>query len=418
MKKNQLSVRLNGEPVGILEQTLTGKMVFTYDNSATQAISIGMPIREEPYGEISSQAYFGGLLPESEIVKKIIGKRYGVSPNNNFALLKAIGYDCAGAISLHPIDEPITSQHSFPLTGKIITDDELYQHIKELPKKPLFMDIEGLRLSLAGVQDKAAVCMINKQIALAENGCPTTHILKPATNNFEGIAENEYFCLKIAKRIGLPIPDIELRQIKDITFLLIERYDRRIKNNHIERIHQEDFCQVLGILTSKKYQNEGGPSFKNCFELLKNTTQPAIDRNLLASVLIFNYLIGNMDAHGKNFSLLHHAQTNIRLAPFYDILCTRVYPSLTFKMAMKIGSQYDADNVLPRHWEQLCEDTHYRYPALKTLIKKQAEIILEAAAYERKILAETNCNITIIDKIIKTIENNIAITLNKFQHHL
>lgn len=407
MKKNLLSVRLFGKQIGILEQTATGKKTFTYDTSATEIISLGMPLREESYGEVQCEAFFGGLLPESETVKKIIGKRYGVSAHNSFALLKAIGYDCAGAISCHAIDEPIISQRSVPLTGKIITEDELYRHIKDLPQKPLFMDIDGLRLSLAGIQDKAAVCMIDGQIALAQDGCPTTHLLKPSSPHYPGIAENEYFCLKIAKGIGLPVPNVDLRHIKDSTFLLIERYDRHIQNKQVERIHQEDFCQALGVLSSRKYQNEGGPSFKDCFELLKKTTQPAIDRNFLASALVFNYLVGNMDAHGKNFALLHNTQSNIRLAPFYDIVCTQVYPTLTSKMAMKIGSKYNANDVLARHWEQLCNEVGYGYPAMKKLIENQAESILKAATQERDILINNGQTIPIIDKIITTIEKNI-----------
>lgn len=414
MNKNQLSIRLHGEPVGILEQTPTGKKAFTYNSSAVMPISIGMPVCEESYGEQQCEAFFGGLLPESEVAKQIIGKRYGISPNNSFALLRAIGYDCAGAISCHAIDEPIIPQHSVPLTGKIITENELYEHIKELPKKPLFMDVEGLKLSLAGVQDKAAICLIDNQVALPENGCPTTHILKPAQPHFEGIAENEYFVLKLAKRIGLPVPEVELRKIKDITFLLIERYDRHIKNNNIERIHQEDFCQALGVTSLKKYQNEGGPGFKNCFDLLKNTTQPAIDRNLLASVVVFNYLVCNMDAHGKNFSLFHNAASNIRLAPFYDIVCTRVYQKLTSKMAMKIGSKYDADHVLPRHWKQLCEEVNYRYLAMAGLIETLGHQIKDAAVQEKEQLQANGIDNPIIDKIINVIEGNIDQTLKRF----
>lgn len=255
MKNNQLSIRLYGLPVGVLEQTSTGKMRFTYNSSANQAISINMPLREEPYESIASEAYFGGLLPESDVVKKIIGKRYGISAHNHFALLKAIGYDCAGAISCHEINEEITEQSSFPLMGNIMTEDNLYEHIIALPQKPLFMDdINELRLSLAGAQDKAAVCLIDNQVAIAKNGCPTTHILKPSSRAFPGMAENEYFCLRLAKKIGLAVPDIQLRKIKGITFLLIERYDRRIKNMQVARIHQEDFCQALGMLSSKKYQ--------------------------------------------------------------------------------------------------------------------------------------------------------------------
>lgn len=415
MKTKQLSVRLNGTHIGILEQTQTESMRFTYDASATLAISIGMPIREEPYGEKQSEAYFGGLLPESEFVKKIIGKRYGVSHNNNFSLLKAIGYDCAGAISCFPMDEPIHPQSSHALTVRVVTDKELYKHIKELPERPLFLGVDGLRLSLAGAQDKAAVCVVDNQIALAENGCPTTHILKPTSAYFEGLAENEYFCLSIAKKIGLSIPDIQLRKIDDITFFLIERYDRRVKNGYVERIHQEDFCQALGVLSSKKYQNEGGPGFKDCFDLLKQITQPAVDRNQLAATLVFNYLIGNMDAHGKNFSLLHHSQSNIRLAPLYDLVCTQAYSKLSSKMAMKIGTKYDAENLFPRHWEQLCKNIGYRYIAIKELIEEQSTSILKAAATERDALAAAGHNISIIDKVITVIEKNIDQTLGKFK---
>lgn len=113
-----------------------------------------MPVREEAYGEVQCEAFFGGLLPESDLARREIGKRYGISYNNSFALLKAIGYDCAGAISCHAIDEPVISRKFFALTGKMVTEKELYKHIKDLPRKPLFMDVDGLRLSLAGVHDK------------------------------------------------------------------------------------------------------------------------------------------------------------------------------------------------------------------------------------------------------------------------
>lgn len=411
MKNKQLSIRLNGTQVGILEQNLAGNMIFTYDSSATHAISIGMPVRSPPYNEKQTEAYFGGLLPEGEAARKIIGRKYGISHANTFSLLKAIGYDCAGAISCHAIDEPYATQPSFPLTGKMITEDELYHHIKELPKKPLFLDVDGLRLSLAGVQDKAAVCIIDNKIALAENGCPTTHILKPSSLHFEGMAENEYFCLSIAKKIGLPVPDIQLRRVHDITYLVIARYDRHIKDNQVSRIHQEDFCQALGVLSSKKYQNEGGPGFKECFTLLNQVSQPAVDRNLLASALVFNYLIGNMDAHAKNFSLLHHSQATIRLTPFYDILCTRVYPNLTAKLAMKIGNTYWADKIANEEWEQLCKEIGYRFIAMKKLIRDHGELIFKTALIERENLKSEKFDIGIIDRIMNIIEDNIKRTL-------
>lgn len=415
MKKNQLSIRLHGEPVGILMQTLTGKMSFIYNKDATMALSIGMPIREEPYDEVRSEAFFGGLLPESDIARKAIGKQYGISYNNSFSLLEAIGYDCAGAISCHAMDEPITQQRTFTLAGKMVSDNELYQHIKDLPKKPLFMDVDGLRLSLAGVHDKAAVCLIDNQIAFPENGCPTTHILKPASREYDGLVENEYFCLETAKQLGLPTPKIEIRKIKDISYLLIERYDRRVQNNKIERIHQEDFCQALGFPSAKKYQKEGGPSFKECFDLLKNTTQPAISRNMLASAMVFNYLICNMDAHSKNFSLLQMNPAQFSMARFYDIICTRVYKDLTSKMAMKIGSKYGIEDIFPRHWEQLCHDIDYSFPALKQLIIKQGNELLKATDLNKEFFIETTGNAIMINRIIELVRQHVIKTLKRFE---
>lgn len=410
MKQQQLSIRLHGKPVGVLVQTPTGKMAFSYDRDAKQAISVAMPLREKPYGHMVCEAYFGGLLPENDIAKKILGQRYGVSPRNSFALLTAIGHDCAGAISCCPMEAPVELEH--PLTARVIYPDTLYQHIKELPRKPLFMDVDGLRLSLAGVQDKAAVCLIDGQIALAQHGCPTTHILKPASVYFAGIVENEYFCLRLAQRVGLPVPAISFHRCKDITFLLIERYDRRIVNGVVERIHQEDFCQAMSIVSARKYQNESGPGFKECFALLMETAQPAIDRNLLAAALVFNYLIGNMDAHGKNFALLHHAPQQIRLAPFYDMLCTRVYEGLTTKMAMKIGTEYAMDQLRAKHWQQLCHEIGYRYGVMQECLQHYVTLMLSAIPEEKALLLAAGCPPSTLDPIIACIDSQLKRSLD------
>jgi serine/threonine-protein kinase HipA len=428
-----LEVHLYGEPIGLLEQTLAGKMHFTYNPDAVRPISIGMPIQNEPYDEIHTEAYFGGLLPESEMAKKAIGKRYGVNYHNSFSLLKAIGYDCAGAVSLHALEE-LTQQQgviSFPLEGRVLSEQELYQHIRELPQKPLFLGVEGLRLSLAGAQDKAAVCLIDNEVALPQNGCPTTHILKPAIQGFDGMVHNEYLCLKLAQQIGLKVPFVEIRWAQDMPYLLIERYDRIVQDNQVQRIHQEDFCQALGIVSSRKYQNDGGPDFKACFELLYNTTQPVKDRNALAALMIFNYLIGNMDAHGKNFSLLHsrrrvrakpgtfsaiYTDNFIELTPVYDVVCTRAYPDLTEKMAMKIGGYYEWDKILPRHWERHCKEIGYSYPALRKLLHQQALIMLDAVQTERNQLIEANLFHVIIDEMTRFFERHIRKTLEKFKN--
>lgn len=426
-----LAVHLYGEPIGLLEQTLAGKMRFTYYPDAVRSLSIGMPVQTEAYDEIQTEAYFGGLLPESEMARKAIGKRYGVNYHNSFSLLKAIGYDCAGAVSLHALEEQGQPEGAkfFPLEGRVLSEQKFYQHIRELPQKPLFLGVEGLRLSLAGAQDKAAVCLIDNEVALPQNGCPTTHILKPVIQGFDGMVHNEYLCLTLAQRIGLNVPHVEIRWAQDTPYLLIERYDRIVQDNQVQRIHQEDFCQALGIVSSRKYQNDGGPNFKACFDLLYNTTQPVKDRNALAALMVFNYLIGNMDAHGKNFSLLHrpmqgqsvgmllgltHPEDFVELTPVYDVVCTRAYPDLTEKMAMKIGGYYEWDKILPRHWERHCKEIGYSYPALREVLHQQALTILDAVQTERNQLIEANLFHPIVDEMTRFFERHIHKTLERF----
>lgn len=415
MKIKQLSIRLYGVPIGILKLNQVGKMQFTYDNDARSPISISMPIREEPYPESYCEAFFGGLLPESETARKILGKIFNVSPTNSFALLKEIGHDCAGAISCHLPDEPIEPDASVPIQGKTLSEQSLYKHITELPLKPLFLDVEGLRLSLAGVQDKAAICVVDDQVIIPDKNCPTTQLIKPGSRHFPGLVENEYLMLKIANRLGLPVPNAMLRKINDISFILIERYDRQIENNLVSRIHQEDFCQALAVKSNNKYQNEGGPGFKLCFQLLNSTAQPAIARNLMASATIFNFLTGNMDAHAKNFSLLHHKEKYTLLAPFYDLVCTRAYPALTDKMAMKIGKKYKASEVDDKQWSLFCEEINYRHLALKKMIEKMANSIIQIAQQEINKIQEQDMMHPLLIDVLEFLETNIEETVNKIQ---
>ncbi|MBX9770037.1 MAG: type II toxin-antitoxin system HipA family toxin [Candidatus Obscuribacterales bacterium] len=410
----QLSVRLYGLPVGILEQDLRGHMRFTYLDTAARPLSISMPLGKQEYDNNNCVAFFGGLLPESDHARQLLGKRFGISPNSTFSLLREIGRDCAGAISFHAIDQPVRPYEDFDLEGRILSDKELLKYIHELPTRPLFIGVDYLRLSLAGVQNKAAVCLIDGQIAIPQHGCPTTHILKPAIERFTGTVENEYFCMKLAKRLGLSVADVEIRKAKDIQYLLVKRYDRIISGNQIRRIHQEDFCQALTVPTSHKYQNEGGPSFKQCFDLLRQTSTPVVDRTRLAQVMIFNYLMGNNDAHGKNFSLLYLPNDTIQLAPLYDVLSTRIYEDLTKKMAMKIGSKYELDNVEPRHWQQLCQDIGYSYPLLKETLLSQTEAILKAAREEMDLLQDRSFDMAVIANIVSFLDKHCARTLKRF----
>ncbi|ASY73723.1 HipA protein (plasmid) [Sinorhizobium fredii CCBAU 83666] len=176
---------------------------------------------------------------------------------------------------------------------------------------------------MAGAQSKVPVVLIDRRIALPLPGQATTHILKPPIARFPGTTENEAFVKKLGATIGLDIAPVEPRSAEGRSFLLVERYDRvRDASGVVRRIHQEDFCQALGVPPETKYASGGGPTFKDCFELLRRVSaRPATDVLKLLDAAIFNLVVGNADAHGKNFSILYDDH-GPRLAPLHDLLST------------------------------------------------------------------------------------------------
>jgi serine/threonine-protein kinase HipA len=247
---------------------------------------------------------------------------------------------------------------------------------------------EGIRLSLAGAQDKVAVRIEGNDIRLPLGNAPSTHILKPAVARFEGVVYNEALCMTLAAALGLPTAPVEIRSVDGMDYLLVERYDR---HHHragpdgkpaLERLHQEDFCQAQAIVPDHKYQKEGGPSLKKCFALLREVSSaPVVDLARLLDAVIYNWLVGNNDAHGKNFSLLYTGggpeDIETRLSPLYDIVCTVYYPDLSREMAMKIGDQYSSERVTPKDFEKLADEAGLAKPLVRRRVPELAEILLE-----------------------------------------
>lgn len=408
-----LTVRLNQEFTGYLERDKQGGFVFTYAPENKSQLSMSLPLQKESYDNNSCRGFFEGLLPEGEQIRVFIGKKYGINPKNEFSLLKAIGYDCAGAVSFGEYEEnPKSFKSGFiPLEGKKFTDESLEKYITELPFKPLLTNSDGLRLSLAGTQDKMAIILIDNTPALPDKDVPTTYILKPEIKDVEDSIENEFICLKTAQRLGLKVCDSEIRRTKNLKYLLIKRYDREIKDNKVIRIHQEDFCQAKNIISTFKYEREGGISIKDCYDILKKTKTPVKNVNELSNRIIFNYLIGNNDAHGKNFSLLYMAD-GVEFAPAYDILSTMVYPDLTQKMAMKIGGHYEHNKILPRHWKKMADESEISYTQLKKMIIKQAGILPQEL---KKVIDENKINSEIAEKMLKLVTQNCKKVLKRFE---
>src|SRR5437762_1235634 len=233
---------------------------------------------------------FSGILPE-ETKREIIARNLGISARNDYAMLEQIGGECAGAVKFIAAGQELPKRD---YQYRKLDAKELAGILRELPKRPLLAGEKGIRLSLAGAQDKVAVRIEGEEVSLPLGSAPSTHILKPAVERFAGVVFNEALCMTLAAHMNLPTAKVETRKVEDVDYLLVERYDRKQVTiggaPGVERLHQEDFCQALNIVSELKYQKEGGPSLKQCFTLLRSvSTAPVIDLANLLDGAIFNY---------------------------------------------------------------------------------------------------------------------------------
>ena len=383
MTVRALEVWWDGRDVGQLTQNQHGELGFAYSpgwlqNDDAPPLSASLPKRVEPFSRRECRPFFGGLLPE-ESQRDAAAQVLGVSRGNDFALLDRLGGDVAGALQLLPPGEtpaaPDRDQRPIPLD-----DAGLIRVLDVLPVRPLLAGEEGLRLSLAGAQSKVPVVLVDGAVALPAPGQPTTHILKPPMSRFSVTTENEAFVMRLAAAAGLDVAAVEPRIVRDRTFLLVQRYDRsRGENGGVRRIHQEDFCQALCVPPETKYASEGGPTFKDCFELLRRVAaRPAVDVLKLLDAVIFNLIVGNADAHGKNFSILYDRE-GPRLAPLYDLLATVAYPELSPKLAMRIGKRATLGEMDAKGWIAFAADAGVGMPLIRRRVSEASQTVMARA---------------------------------------
>ena len=375
-----LSVWWDGALVGGLRIDEHGDLEFAYGAewlAATDkpAISVSLPKRVERFNRRETRPFFAGLLPE-EGQRDAVARALGVSKANDFRLLERLGGDVAGALTLWPEGEAPPAAQGLAATEPL-DDDGLLKILDTLPARPFLAGEEGIRLSLAGAQQKLPVVMINGRIALPAPGQPSTHILKPPIPHLPSTTENEALALRLAAAIGLSTAAVEPRRTGGRPYLIVERYDRTIDaGGVIRRLHQEDFCQALGVASEHKYASEGGPTFTPCFDLVRRVcAQPAPAVLRLLDAAIFNVAIGNADAHGKNYSLLYHSD-GIGFAPLYDLLCTVAYPEVHARFAMKVGGRASLEEFTAATWEEFARQVGVGAPFARRRASALADLIL------------------------------------------
>ncbi len=410
----ELDVWLFSDRIGTLAMA-DGRLGFRYASDWLSwpdavALSASLPLQAEPFDDRDARPFFAGLLPEGQM-RRLVAQQGQVSAQNDFALLDYIGGECAGAVTF------LKPGQALPTHGdevEWLSDQEVVALLDELPRRPMLAGRDGLRLSLAGAQDKLPVVFDGARIGLPLNGSPSSHILKPAIHAVEDSVINEGFCMALAEAMDLKPAKSHIRVVLDRPFLLVERYDRLVDaHGHRQRLHQEDFCQALGVVPEMKYQNEGGPDLAKCFNLVRRATRPNAPQVLrLFDYVIFNALIGNHDAHAKNFSLLYAGKAPV-LAPLYDTLSTAVYPTLTPKMAMKIGSKYKFSEVQAKHWERFAEGAGLAKAQAKRRILELAKS-LPPTARELQSAPGLGFDVNaVVEEILVLIEQRCALTIKR-----
>ena len=373
----RLNIWLNGTPVGYWDASAGGNTLTYFEewlaDEQGRPLSLSLPFQpgNASYRGQVVQNYFDNLLPDSDAMRRRIAQHFrtaGIAPHQ---LLAAIGRDCVGAIQLLPIDEVPTD--IFSINGEPLDERGVATLLRHtLAERPLGQgqEMDDLRLSIAGAQEKSALLWHQGQWQRPLGSTPTTHILKLPLGRVGAMqadmrtsVENEWLCSRIMQGFGLAVAPCEIAAFEDMKVLIVERFDRRLAsdNSWIVRLPQEDFCQATATSPLHKYQADGGPGISKIMEILLGSELAEQDRwNFFKTQLVF-WLLAATDGHAKNFSVVHLPGSRYRTTPLYDVLSAhpmigtgagKVAPQRA-QLAMAVhGTQnyYHLQQIQRRHW--------------------------------------------------------------------
>ena len=402
-----LDVYFYGKKIGTLTEK-NSRLSFKYNEDADTPLSVNLPLQKEAFNDKLTRSFFNNLLPE-EGIREAVARYKQVSSNNPFALLKEIGGECAGAVELYPQG---AKREDEPSGLTPISEEKIAELLKNQAQIPLLVG-EEIRLSLAGAQQKIALAILpenSDNYYLPQGLYISTHIIKPQNPYFEDIIYNEHFCMSLAKLIGLPTAHSFIKNFSGQSGYVVKRFDRETDDtapSGLRRVHQEDFCQAL-CMPDKKYQKEGGPSIKQCYKFIA-----AADFNRKADALmnflktiVFNFIIGNSDAHGKNFSFLHRGG-KYELSPLYDLVSTQVYTVLSPNLAMSVGGEYNPNLIHRSHFIAMAKDLEIKPTMVEKIIDEMSAKITAALPELDKQFAGNGIKTEIVAQIKALIENRI-----------
>ena len=369
----ELAVAYDGEPIGHLVEEDTGSWAFVYRPEfvsgprGARTLGLNFPPRTEAYRGPELMSLFRNFLPGGSIRRQLC-QRLGISEGNDFGLLGALGGDCPGALTLAQPADQVRPQAS---VVRLLSEQELRHVVAALPHQPLLSDVEGARFCLPGERHKFPVRVENDTLGVALGDILSSHVVKPGRADLRESVMNEAFCLELAQASGLASINARVRH-GAVTVLVAERIDRVSREGSWGAVHMEDFCQLAGVPPECKFEREGGLSFADCLAVIRRySCVPALDMRTFLRWVMLCYLIGDGAGHAKQLLMLHRAD-GPRLAPFFGLMSTHVYPELNRRLAMRIGGEDRPDWLLPARWRAAAQNAGIRSSYVLELLRDMA----------------------------------------------
>ncbi len=389
MTTARLDVCLDEAFIGVIERGKGGRVSFTYDQawagrSNAVPLSVNMPLAVARHEHAVVDPWLWGLLPDNELILERWARRFHVSARSAFSLLAHVGQDCPGAVRLVS-SEARAAEAEAPDEVEWLAEAQIAARLRALREDVSAWRVRGDtgQFSLAGAQPKTALLFDGQRWGVPSGRLPTSHILKPGIVGLAASAENEHFCLTLARALKIATARSEVHVFGGERVIVVERYDRVWLGEKLRRVHQEDMCQALGKSPAAKYQSEGGPGPAEIVALLRTVSgKPVEDIQTFVQALVFNWLVAGTDAHAKNYSLLIGAGGRARLAPLYDVASALPYrdmPLQKLKLAMKIGGKYRVRDITGDEWTKLAGEVAVPRDSVVVAAREMARALPDAA---------------------------------------
>ncbi len=384
-------------------------------------LSVTLPLESGVFDNRIITPWLANLLPEEQQLTAM-SRALGLSMSDALAILREIGGDTAGAIS---IGEP-SNREAWSYTGLLeqySTVDEalaLERHFDDLGKRPFLAGEDGVRLSLAGGQKKTALAVLDAaglpklglpeavdQLAIPKSGAPSTIIIKPDNPTLPGIVENEAYCLNLARLIGMDTVDCRIIASSGRTALAVARYDRRLRRDgSIRRLHQEDFAQANGIYPGQKYERGTVPGLDLNSILRTGNNLPPGEALKLLDQVVFNILVANTDAHAKNYSLILSGGS--AMAPLYDVSSVLPWDHVNQYHAQKIADRKrKPGNTARRHWDRMAEEAGLNARGVRLRVQElvDAMVAVRVKATEA-VSSQAGASVEMVQHVARIVEEN------------